>query len=268
VATTNYVVENYLKDNNFDQAFDFDLASQILNNVDNRNAVNLNASIKSSFQLLPEGEYATFLSNHDQERVMSFFNGDQVKAKLAASVLLTTPGTPFIYYGEEIGMTGNKPDELIRTPMLWTAGRYAGFSTVLPWESTNANYTQTNVATETTDPNSLLSLYRDLIQLRNNHVALRTGDYYIVRSDNFAVMPYLRVSQDETLLVLINMGDKPASGFSLTLAQGPLKGSYRAYSVYGEATPKGLTADTSGGFSGYQPVSEIPANGMVILQLR
>jgi alpha-amylase len=199
---------------------------------------------------------------------MSYFNGDQVKAKLAASVLLTAPGTPFVYYGEEIGMIGNKPDERIRTPMLWSADRYAGFSTVIPWEPTNSNYAQTNVATETTDPNSLLSLYRELIQLRNDHAALRIGDFYNVRSDNFSIMPYLRVSQDETLLVIINMSDEPVSGFSLTLDQGPFKGSFKAYTVYGEASPKGLTVNAAGGFSTYQPVPEIAANGLVILQLR
>ncbi len=55
-------------------------------------------------------------------------------------------------------MTGNKPDEIIRTPMLWSTDKYAGFSTVFPWESTNSNYAQYNVATESSDPNSLLSL--------------------------------------------------------------------------------------------------------------
>jgi alpha-amylase len=268
VATTNYVVETYLKDTDFDQAFDFDLAAQTLRNIDARNAVNLNASIKASFQLFARGEYATFLSNHDQDRVMSYFTGDQTKAKLAASVLLTAPGTPFIYYGEEIGMTGNKPDELIRTPMLWSAERYAGFSTVLPWESTNSNYKEANVAVETTDPNSLLSLYRELIQLRNNHVALRIGDFYTVRSDNFSMMPFLRVSKAETLLVLVNMSEKPVSGFSLTLTQGPLKGSYHAFMVVGEGTLTGMTANAAGGFDKYQPISEIPADGLVIIQLR
>ncbi len=268
VYTTNYIVDDYLKDNNFDQAFNFDLASQILRNIDGRNAVNLNASIKSSFQLFPKGEYATFLSNHDQERVMSFFSGDQVKAKLAASVLLTTPGTPFVYYGEEIGMTGNKPDELIRTPMLWSTEKYAGFSSVFPWESTNSNYAQYNVATETSDPNSLLSLYRNLIQLRNNHAALRVGDFYSVRSDNFDLMPYLRVSKEETLLVLINLSEKPVSGFTLSLNQGPLKGNYRAFPVIGEGKLTGLKANTNGGFDAYRPLAEIPANGLVIIQLR
>ncbi len=267
VYTSNYIVDDYLKDKNFDQAFDFDLASQILKNIDNRNAVNLNASIQSSFNLLPRGEYATFLSNHDQERVMSFFSGDQIKAKLAASVLLTTPGTPFVYYGEEIGMTGNKPDEQIRTPMLWSAGRYAGFSTVFPWESTISTYATTNVTIESSDPNSLLSLYRDLIQLRNNHAALRVGDFYSVRSDNFSILSYLRVSKEENLLILINLSEQPVSGFSLSLAQGPLKGKYRALSVLGDGKLNGVSANASGGFDAYKPFAEIPANGLVIIQL-
>lgn len=268
VYTTNYVVESYLKENDFDQAFNFDLAAQILNNINARNAVNLNATIKASFQLFPKGEYATFLSNHDQERVMSVFKEDQAKAKMAASVLLTIPGTPFVYYGEEIGMTGNKPDERIRTPMLWSADRYAGFSTVLPWESTNSNYKQYNVATETSDANSLLSLYRSLIQLRNQHAALRVGDFYSVRSDDLSILAYLRASKEETLLIIPNMSEQPANGFTLTLSQGPLKGNYQAYPVLGEGKIKGLKANDQGGFDAYQPIAEIPANGLSIIQLR
>ena len=268
VYTSNYVVEKYLNDGNFDQAFNFDLANQILQNVKARNAVNLNAILKASYQLFPKGEYATFLSNHDQQRVMSYFTGDQNLAKLSASVLLTTPGTPFVYYGEEIGMTGNKPDERIRTPMLWSADRYAGFSTVIPWESTNTNYKDANVSVEASDPNSLFSLYRNLIQIRNDHVALRIGDYYTVRSDNLSILPFLRVSQQETLLVLINMGEENASNFSLSLSQGPLKGSYHAYPVYGDGKLNGLSANSSGGFDKYQPIADIPANGIVIIQLR
>jgi glycosidase len=267
VYTSNFVVDDYLKNNNFDQAFDFDLASQILKNIDSRNAVNINASIKSSYDLLPRGEYATFLSNHDQERVMSYFSGDQVKAKLAASVLLTTPGTPFVYYGEEIGMTGNKPDEQIRTPMLWSSEKYAGFSTVYPWESTISTYAQTNVTSESSDPNSLLSLYRSLIQLRNNHAALRVGDFYSVRSDNFSVLSYLRISKEENILVLINLSEEPVSGFSLTLNQGPLSGKYHAAFILGDGKLKGVNANSSGGFDAYQPLTEIPANGLVVIQL-
>ena len=65
------------------------------------------------------------------------------KAKLAASVLMTAPGVPFIYYGEEIGMTGEKPDEQIRTPMQWSAEGNAGFTTGSPWEPVNGDYRET-----------------------------------------------------------------------------------------------------------------------------
>jgi glycosidase len=268
VWTTNYAVVTYVQGNELDMAFNFDLASQIMHNIDNRNATNMGAALRGSFELFPRGTYATFLTNHDQERVMSVYMGDEVKARLAASVLFTTPGTPFVYYGEEIGMTGNKPDENIRTPMLWSADAQAGFSTNFPWESINSNYAQFNVATESADPNSLLSLYRTLIQLRNEHAALRVGDYYGVRADNFSLLSFLRVSKEETLLVLINLSENPVSGFTLSLNQGPLSGSYRAYLVLGEGTPTNLDANSNGGFDGYQPIAEIPANGMVIIQFR
>jgi glycosidase len=199
---------------------------------------------------------------------MSVFNGDQIKAKLAASVLMTIPGTPFVYYGEEIGMTGNKPDEKIRTPMLWSTDKYAGFSTVLPWEPTNSNYEQFNVVTENTDPNSLLSLYRNIIQLRNNHAALRVGDFYTVRSDNFSILAYLRSSKEENLLVIINLSEQPVSGFSLSLNQGPLAGIYNVAPILGVGPFADLIANANGGFDAYQPGPEIPANGMFIYQLQ
>ena len=268
IYTTNFIVDDYVKNDEFDQAFNFDLASQILKNVDRQNAVNLNAGIKSSFELFPKGDYATFLSNHDQERVMSFYSGDQGKAKSAATVLLTTPGTPFIYYGEEIGMTGTKPDEEIRTPMLWSDEKYAGFSTVYPWEPINTNYQEINVATESTDPNSLLTLYRTLIGVRNEHAALRVGDYVGVKSDNPSLLSFLRVSKEETLLVIINLSTEATSGYNLSLNQGPLSGSYHLVPVLDDRTLPDINANANGGFDSYQPNLEIPANGFVIIQLR
>jgi alpha-amylase len=228
----------------------------------------LAGAFQSSYKLFSPGTYATFLTNHDQARVMSAFMGDQGKARLAASVLLTIPGSPFIYYGEEIGMTGNKPDENIRTPMLWTADKYAGFSTVYPWESTISNDQQINVATESADPNSLLSLYRTLIEIRNEHAALRVGDYYGVRSDNSSILAFLRVSKEENLLVLINLSEEPVSAYGLSFNQGPLSGSYSLSPVLGEGTLKNFKANANGGFDSYQPSIDIPANGLVIIQLK
>jgi glycosidase len=266
IYTTNFIVDDYVKNDEFDQAFNFDLASQILKNVDRQNAVNLNAAIKSSFELFPKGDYATFLRNHDQERVLSFFLGDQGKAKSAATVLLTTPGTPFVYYGEEIGMTGNKPDEDIRTPMLWSDEKYAGFSTVYPWEPTISNYQEINVTTESTDPNSLLTLYRTLIGVRNDHAALRVGDYVGVKSDNPTLLSFLRVSKEETLLVIINLSMEGEKIYMLSLNQGSLSGNYHLVPVIGDGTLPDLNANANGGFDSYQPNLEVPANGFVIIQ--
>jgi glycosidase len=267
VYSSNYVVKEYINEKNFDQAFSFDLASQILKNVDRKNAINLNAGINSTFQQFPRGSYATFLSNHDQERVMSFFSGDNIKTKLAASVLFTTPGTPYIYYGEEIGMTGQKPDENIRTPMQWSAEKYAGFTSVLPWEPVNSNYPEFNVEIESNDPTSILNHYQKLIELRNGHAALRIGDFYSVRSEIFSILAYLRASQSETLMIIINLSDEPADGFTLTLTQGPLSGSYGLYSLWGDENAADLSTNSSGGFDLYKTGVQLPANSMVIYQL-
>ena len=107
--------------------------------------------------------------------VMTLLGGDMARAKIAATLLLTLPGLPFVYYGEEIGMSGDKPDPRLRTPMQWTAGRAAGFTTGTPWEALQPDTQAINVAAEDADPSSLLNLYRRLINLRRSNDALATG---------------------------------------------------------------------------------------------
>ncbi|MEN8844800.1 MAG: alpha-amylase family glycosyl hydrolase, partial [Candidatus Arcticimaribacter sp.] len=78
-------------------------------------------------------QYGTFLANHDQNRVFNQLGGSIARAKLAASILLSLPGVPYLYYGEEIGMVGEKPDENIRLPMQWDTTPNGGFTTGTPW---------------------------------------------------------------------------------------------------------------------------------------
>jgi len=159
---------------------------------------------------------------------MSQLAGRADKAKAAAALLLTAPGVPFIYYGEEIGMVGLKPDEQLRTPMQWTAGPNAGFTAGRPWELPNPDFAKgRNVADESTDPNSLLAAYRGLIQARNQHAALRVGDLFLPESDQGQVFASLRVSQAERILVVINLGQTAVTDYHLSLASGPLAGRYR-----------------------------------------
>ncbi len=75
---------------------------------------------------------ATFLKNHDQSRILSELENDEDKMRVAASILFTLPGTPYVYYGEEIGMKGMKPDEYIREPFLWDEGKKDPLQTT--WE--------------------------------------------------------------------------------------------------------------------------------------
>ncbi len=144
------------------------------------------------------------------------------KLKLAAAVLLTLPGTPYIYYGEEIGMPGTKPDENIRKPMLWSDGEHAGFSTAKPWNAPARVRPGINVKAESADPDSLLSHYRRLIRLRSDHVALRRGGYQAVPLANKNIYGYLRSHEQQTLLVLHNFSAETVSDLQLP-AEAKLK---------------------------------------------
>ncbi|MBD1395678.1 alpha-glucosidase C-terminal domain-containing protein [Pontibacter sp. JH31] len=148
---------------------------------------------------------ATILSNHDQNRIMSEVNGDMNKAKMGAALLLTLPGSPYIYYGEEIGMKGKKPDEQIREPFLWDvkAQDECRTSWVKPQYSTEQ--TVAPVAVQEADKNSLLNHYKNYIRLRNNSPALSLGELEPVNVNNRAISAFVRTHGGESVLVLHNL---------------------------------------------------------------
>ncbi len=115
---------------------------------------------------------APILSNHDQTRIGTVVNGDIRKMKLAASLLLSLPGEPYIYYGEEIGMLGDKPDEYIREPFLWQNSAKDGIRT--SWEKArySVDGVVTDLATQKADPNSLFNHYKTMIAYRKKEPAL------------------------------------------------------------------------------------------------
>jgi glycosidase len=217
----------------------------------------------------PEGQFATFLTNHDQNRVMSQLRGDVEEAKMAAALLLTSPGVPFIYYGEEIGMEGQKPDERIRTPMQWDATPdTAGFTTGVPWETlSTGNEEGVNVAAQIDNPDSLLSHYRNLIQLRNQHAALRNGTLVPVESEGRGVYSFLRHTPDETLLVVFNLSRNSTDEYTLSLAAGPLSGTPTATVIFGEGEPTAPMLNADGGFDAYMPFPSLPAHSTTVIQL-
>lgn len=159
---------------------------------------------------------ATFIKNHDQTRLLSELNGDVNKARMAAALLLTMPGTPYIYYGEEIGMLGDKlstyedqfgPDAFVREPYLWGERDSDPFQT--SWEESRYSTHETVVPywQQKEDPGSLLNFYKNLIHVRNETPALTYGD--IEESGMYIeeVVSFRRTHKSEELLVLHNVSD-------------------------------------------------------------
>ena len=258
----------YLQGDEMDLSFEFYLAGLTIQAINEVDVSMLNNQLALSYGLIPEQQFATFLSNHDQDRVISQFGNDPNKARVAAAVLLTAPGVPFLYYGEEIGMQGVKPDQQIRSPMQWSSEDFAGFSTVDPWQPLSPAWEIFNVESQIDDPSSMLSLYRTLIHARKQHIALRVGEMQLINTGNNALYSILRSSPEESVLALINLSGETISDYKLSLKNSTLKeGDYQAIPILGEGEFADLTIDTLGGFADYQPLSEIPAYGVMILQL-
>ena len=148
------MVRTYTGDQ-MDQVFNFEMANGFLTSPFGGSNTSVVSAMKFALQDMPNFNFATFITNHDQNRSMSIFNGNIGKAKAAASLMLTSPGTPFIYYGEEIGLQGKKPDEDIRLPMQWSDTQNAGFTTGTPWRPPFGDISQTNVEAESESPDSL-----------------------------------------------------------------------------------------------------------------
>jgi alpha-glucosidase len=172
------------------------------------------------------------LSNHDIRRVYDRYgdgkHNDQI-AKLMATLYLTLRGTPIMYYGEEIGMENNDPKRKEdvkdpigrlgwpkekgrdgeRTPMQWTPGTNAGFSTATPWNPVGPRYKNYNVETEKADPNSILNYYHNVLALRHTNKALLEGKYTALNENDPNVLAYVRGYKDENVLVVLNMSKSP-----------------------------------------------------------
>ncbi len=188
---------------------------------------------------------------------MSVFNGDPDKAKVAATLLLTSPGTPYIYYGEEIGMRGQKPDEDIRLPMQWSAGGNAGFTTGTPWRAPADNFQEINVAAQEDNPSSLLNHYRKLIKLRSESTALRIGNLTLLETGNLGVYAVLRNSADQKVLVIVNLKRDSISDYQLSLNESLLSdGTITPRSLFGTTSALPVTI-SDGKFSGYKPIAEL-----------
>jgi glycosidase len=171
------------------------------------------AALSEYFGKSPPG-MAAMASNHDLfagERLWDQVSGDREAYRLAAAGYLLAPATPFVYYGEEVGMAAApslKGDPRVRTPMSWSADA-SGFGNGKPWRALAGNIATQNAAAESARPDSLLRWYRELIALRNAVPALARGRYEGARTDGLA-WSSRRVLDGQVALVLFNYGKEAA----------------------------------------------------------
>ena len=244
--------------------FAFDLADSLVSAVKNGSAAWLMARADRFQREVPDGRWATFVRNHDQTRTLTALGGASVAAspqavarvKLALTMLLTLPGHPFVYYGEEIGMTGDKPDERLRTPMQWDATSNAGFTRGAPWETLQGDWATTNVAAQQADASSLLSATRALIRLRRSNAALASSSFVPLTAGP-GLAAYLRRDGDRAVLVVANLRTT-ASDVALSSGNGALApGSYDVAGLLGGGSGAPLTVDGQGRVSGYAPLGTL-----------
>lgn len=155
----------------------------------------------------PEFIDATMLTNHDQERIGSVVANNIDKKKLAAALLLTLPGQPYIYYGEEIGMLGSKPDPYIREPFLWSENNLTKADWIEARYSTR-EYVRP-LSEQQNDPESIYNFYKELIWLRKSEPALGQVLYpnlQEVESLDTEIIAYVRTHPESPLLVIHNVG--------------------------------------------------------------
>ncbi len=187
---------------------------------------------------------------------------------------------PFIYYGEELGLRGRKPDEEIRTPLPWNAVAPGyGFTTGEPWEALAPGAEDAAIAVQTDDTGSLLSHYRSLIRLRAAHPAVQSGLLIPVDEATSGIYAYLRHVDGETVAVVANLTDETLAQPALSLAAGPLCGTPTAELLLDGAGTNGSSGTAgapavaapsvtpAGGFAAWVPVQQLAAHEAVVVRL-
>ena len=213
-----------------DAYFAFPVSEALMEAAKTGKAGHLLSEVTRFQSAVPAYRWAPFQRNHDQTRTLTALGNDVAGAKLAATILLTLPGVPFVYYGEEIGMTGDKPDERLRTPMQWALAPAAGFTTGKPWEALQADSFTANVAVESRDTASLLNLYRRLMHMRATNSALRNGELVPVETGNESLLAYIRRNSTHAMLVVANLGSARVVGVPVP----------KGYRLLGRAAPVAL----------------------------
>ncbi|PND36271.1 alpha-amylase [Paucibacter aquatile] len=206
---------------------------------------------------------ANVLANHDifaGARVWDQLAGDEARYKLAAASYLLAPGTPFIYYGEEIGMAGVSQlpgDEPLRAPMSWTADISGFTSSATPYRPLSPNAASHNAGAQARDPGSLLNFYKAMITLRRQLPSIARGSFIQARAEA-QVLSFQRRLGDELSLVLINYGEQAATQAVSGLPAGAL---------LQQAYPKTAAQASLGSDAQGQALLRVPAQSVQVWRL-
>jgi len=190
----------------------------------------LNSTLKWYSALSEDAWPNNVLSNHDIKRAASryCFGEDDRRVKVAAAMLLTLRGTPFIYYGEEIGLRNipikrkadvkdpigktfwpfHKGRDGCRAPMQWNSKTNAGFSQADPWLPVNKDFPTRNVVKQASDPDSLLNFYKRLIKIRKSEPALQRGSFTSLVEDPHHILSYCRTLGNDQIMVILNFSSR------------------------------------------------------------
>jgi alpha-amylase len=251
-----------------DSYFEFGLAEGMVKSVEEGIPFDFMQAVDFANTSWPYQRWSTFLTNHDQNRVMSRYAGNVAQMKLAATLLMTAPGLPFIYYGEEVGAQGIKPDEELRTPMQWDSSPGAGFTTGTPWRKPNNSTATANVGAEDKDPNSLLNHYRKLIKLRRESPALSSGTWVALTGDKRGTTSYIRQAQGETVMVVANFDTKPVDGPVFSLEKSDIKaGQYTGQELLQDARIGNLDIGVGGSIKAFTPLPKLEARTAYIIKI-
>ncbi|MDO7542603.1 MAG: alpha-amylase family glycosyl hydrolase [Flavobacteriaceae bacterium] len=238
-------------DKRLDYCFEFDLSYALIDGINNQTNSGLKSKMSEIISTYETNQYGTFLTNHDQDRSFYRFGMDERKAKLAARILLSLPGVPYIYYGEEVGMLGQKPDEDIRRPMQWTSSANAGFSSTQPWHPLNNNYVNYNVANQQLESESIWSQYQIWIKQRTRNTALRSGNYDFIESNNSRMFSYLRAdSESNTAFAVIhNLSSQNTDDITIRINNSSLtEGTYNLINILNNQNMGSINVSSSGAF--------------------
>lgn len=249
--------------------FAFEVADAVFDAVRTGSPARLVAAVTRAQREIPDHRWGMFLRNHDQTRTLTELNGDVARNKLASTIMLTLPGLPFVYYGEELGMTGSKRagDERLRTPMHWSRQPAAGFTRGTPWEPLASDSFTANVEALEADTASLLNLHRRLIHLRTSSPALGDGVFVPLQASAAGVLAYLRRQSSEAVLVVANLTDRPLSGVALTGENGTLPaGRYQLRPLLGSATGT-LRVSGNGRLTRWVPMRTLAPLEVQVVQL-